>query len=140
MQLAAWSPEPLEIVARTPGDERLEKRLHSLFVKAHSHGEWFNPTPMLLDLIERVRAGRFDPASIPESVLPLPRTPRDVSPAKKARLGVYWRIRRAKRDGLPVPADVWNEIKAQTYYNTDAEIWARVERAERFLASVGEAA
>lgn len=140
LQLAAWSPEPLEVVAFTPGDERLEKRLHALFLAHHSHGEWFHPAPALLRLIERVRDGTFTADEIPENVGPLPRTPREISPARKARLSVYWRIRRAARAGLSVPADIWNEIKAYPHDETEAETWARVSRAERFLASAEEAA
>lgn len=55
--IAAWSPFPLEIVAITPGDFRLERRLHGLFAKHHQRCEWFTATPELVALVEHVAAG-----------------------------------------------------------------------------------
>lgn len=57
-QLMAWSPFPLEIVAAFPADNDMESSLQGMFEDSLSHGEWFNPTPRLAEVIEHVRAGR----------------------------------------------------------------------------------
>lgn len=60
-----WSPVPLEIVAEIEGDQRLEYRFHTMFEHLHSHHEWFRPAPELDAVIEQVRAGTFDIATLP---------------------------------------------------------------------------
>jgi hypothetical protein len=62
--LAVWSPYDLEIVATTPGDYKLEARLHDHFGASHSHREWFWPSDGLLSTIEKLKAG----ASIDEAI------------------------------------------------------------------------
>lgn len=57
LQLAAWSPFPLEIAATVPGNAALEYNIHDCFFHSHSHLEWFHPTPPLLSLIAALRAG-----------------------------------------------------------------------------------
>lgn len=53
----AWSPFPLEIIAATDGDSKLERIVHNCFADAHSHCEWFHPVPRLLKAIEDIKAG-----------------------------------------------------------------------------------
>lgn len=62
----SWSPVLLELVARTPGDETLEARLHAHFVHLHMHGEWFREAFELTAVIASVLDGSFDPRGLPE--------------------------------------------------------------------------
>lgn len=60
-----WSPVPLELVARYPGDEKLEARFHARFSNQRLHGEWFQGSPGLTATIEAINEGRFDAADLP---------------------------------------------------------------------------
>lgn len=51
----AWSPEPLEIVARAPGTEVMEHRIHRRFRAHRSHSEWFYPADEVLRFVEEVK-------------------------------------------------------------------------------------
>jgi hypothetical protein len=53
------------LIATVPGGGDLEMRLHAQFAHLHIHGEWFRVAPELDALIESVRSGVFDPASLP---------------------------------------------------------------------------
>lgn len=53
-----WAPVPLEIVATTPGDLKLERRIHGIFAAQHSHREWFNNSPELTHLIAALSDGQ----------------------------------------------------------------------------------
>lgn len=53
-----WSPVDLEIVATTPGDHRLEQRLHGMFRAQLMRSEWFNASDELDALIAGLRAGK----------------------------------------------------------------------------------
>lgn len=55
--IAAWSPFPLEMLATVKGCYSLERRFHAAFRSSHSHQEWFLPTPRLLQVIARLKAG-----------------------------------------------------------------------------------
>lgn len=57
LEIAKWSPVPLELIAAAPGDHTLERRLHRKFSKQRSHKEWFLASADLVDGIELVRAG-----------------------------------------------------------------------------------
>jgi len=48
---ARWSPAPLEIAAIVPGSLSIESWLHNRFRDAHSHLEWYRPTPELVALV-----------------------------------------------------------------------------------------
>lgn len=52
------SPYPLEVVAECGGAHDIERRLHAHFWEAHSHSEWFFPSPELVRLVEHVAAGK----------------------------------------------------------------------------------
>lgn len=56
--LMTWSPIPLEIAATVPGDGKLERRIHGLFAKSHSHHEWFHASAELSQLIFSLAAGK----------------------------------------------------------------------------------
>lgn len=64
MQIAAWSPFPLEIVYSEPGEHVLERQLHRCFADYHSHLEWFHPGERLLSSLQKMKGG----ASIAEAV------------------------------------------------------------------------
>lgn len=53
--LAVWSPFPLEVIIEVDGDLADEQFIHSCFADVHSHKEWFNPSKLLLNTIERIR-------------------------------------------------------------------------------------
>jgi hypothetical protein len=55
--MMAWSPYPLKLLARHPGTMELERSLHRQFAAARRHGEWFDPVPELMALVERIAAG-----------------------------------------------------------------------------------
>lgn len=55
--IADWSPLPLEVIISQVGSRRIERQLHHLFAGDHSHHEWFQPSPALLEGIEAVRLG-----------------------------------------------------------------------------------
>lgn len=76
IEMARWSPVPLEVVASAPGDFTLERHIHIRFKASLSHREWFFPTPELLSGIDRVKAGQ----SIVDAF--------DVQPKTRNRYGV----------------------------------------------------
>lgn len=43
------------VIAKTPGSYSEEARLHKRFAKLRHHGEWFEPSPELLELINELR-------------------------------------------------------------------------------------
>lgn len=55
--LASWSPYHLEILAVIDGDLSLEHNIHCCFADCHSHHEWFNPAPRLIEAIEKIAKG-----------------------------------------------------------------------------------
>lgn len=52
-----WSPLPLEILATVPGSLQDEGFLHRCFAKAHSHREWFHPSPEIQRALTIIMAG-----------------------------------------------------------------------------------
>jgi len=56
VQLAAWSPWPLEIIYSEAGEHELERTLHRCFADYHSHLEWFHPGERLTRALERLVA------------------------------------------------------------------------------------
>lgn len=61
-----WSPIPLEVVATIPGKWAVEWAFHAKFAHLRSHHEWFTADAELTAVIEAVRAGTFDLATLPE--------------------------------------------------------------------------
>lgn len=53
-QLQSMSPVDLRILAITHGGYAREAELHKRFAESRAHGEWFEPTSDLLELIEEV--------------------------------------------------------------------------------------
>jgi hypothetical protein len=51
-ELQTSHPEPLRILGIMGGDCEAERSLHRRFAKDHLRGEWFNPSPELLNFIE----------------------------------------------------------------------------------------
>ncbi len=50
-QLQTGHPGALVILAVVPGGRQLELDLHKKFAKHRIHGEWFSPTPELLEIV-----------------------------------------------------------------------------------------
>jgi hypothetical protein len=57
IDLAAWSPFPLELIGAVPGTYQDESFLHRCFSDIHSHREWFHSTPNLRAAITTIIAG-----------------------------------------------------------------------------------
>lgn len=66
--LATSSPYPLEVVAVLPGGFAQEAALHRLLDAARSHGEWFNPTPAVLAVVQFARSYALDVPADPEAL------------------------------------------------------------------------
>lgn len=60
IDLASWSPFPLEIIGKTPGTMKDEGFLHRCFSEYHSHHEWFYFTPALGETIRKILASSID--------------------------------------------------------------------------------
>jgi hypothetical protein len=50
-----------QVLARIPGSYTEETQLHERFAALRRHGEWFEPGPDLVDLINRIRADEGRP-------------------------------------------------------------------------------
>jgi len=58
--LQVANPIPLVLLAAIPGQTSHERHVHRMFAPHRVSGEWFAPTPELLDAIERWRVAGFD--------------------------------------------------------------------------------
>lgn len=56
LNLAIWSPFPLELIGSVPGSYQDETFLHKCFADSHSHHEWFRSSPALRDAIATILA------------------------------------------------------------------------------------
>lgn len=65
INMAVGAPYEMEIIRIAPGTIDDEKALHNRFRHAHQRGEWFRPTPDLMELL----------CSLPK--IPIPRSPLD---------------------------------------------------------------
>lgn len=54
-----------ELLATIPGDQRIERRFHLLFLDHWLGGEWFAMTRDLAATIEAVATGKFDVSRLP---------------------------------------------------------------------------
>ena len=64
--LAAWSPIPLEIVARVPGTTQDEAALHELLRADRTHGEWHRPSSAVQGVVRSMAQGQPPRAFIPD--------------------------------------------------------------------------
>lgn len=101
----SWSPDLLELVATTPGDDKLERRFHARFAALHMHHEWFRADPELSEAIRQVQAGTFDVATLPP---PLPQSARRTAAVAEGhqRAGLSHRLNRLRKLRVPIPADI----------------------------------
>lgn len=95
MELANWSPIPLELIGTVPGNLSQESLIHRSFADDHSHREWFRATPRVNAFIEAVLATR------------------DLHPAID-RLEPEGHIRRnptqhSRQRGLSAPPSLWDQ-------------------------------
>lgn len=64
--LLIWSPIELEIAASAPGIHAHERILHYRFADQHKHGEWFDYSPELGELIDfTAKNGALPPLEVP---------------------------------------------------------------------------
>lgn len=71
LELAVWSPWPLEMIGAAPGNAAAESLLHRCFSEQHSHREWFRTSPLLLRIIDRILSGETVEAAC-KDILPGP--------------------------------------------------------------------
>jgi hypothetical protein len=91
--LEKWSPFPLEIVAQFDGCMDDERRVHSLFWQQHQRGEWFEWSPELQSLIDRINAGAFDVETLPATkIRPMPRKRKLWTAEQKLRASYVHRL------------------------------------------------
>ncbi len=65
--LEIWSPYMLEIAASAPGEHRHERALHSMFSDQRRHGEWFDWSPRLAEVVAHVaETGTLPPLEVPQ--------------------------------------------------------------------------
>lgn len=57
LQIAIWSPDPLEVIYSEEGSFKLERNLHRCFADYHRHSEWFEAGPRLVEALARLKAG-----------------------------------------------------------------------------------
>ena len=57
MALQVANATPLTLLVDVPGTAAEERRLHDRFGAARIRGEWFRPTPELLELVEALGEG-----------------------------------------------------------------------------------
>lgn len=106
---AAWSPVPLELVAKVEGSALLERRFHAKFEHLRTHGEWFSADPELIRVTAQVREGTFDLDSLPapkrleRSKASFPKWTNDMRCVQSLRL----RTIAARKAGFDVPEEVW---------------------------------
>lgn len=132
VDLAHWSPVPLELVARLPGDEELERRFHAAFLAYRSHCEWFHASEALTAVIAEIVAGTFDTSTLPPpqrlpSARSRPRTPR-----QRLRTSYIHKVRWAFRNnGLDAPpwVDAGLDEMADAGEARVVEITARMDTA-----------
>jgi hypothetical protein len=55
-QLQTGNPEPVQLLATTPGARTLERQLHTRFAAARLTGEWFQNTPEIHTYIQTLNA------------------------------------------------------------------------------------
>jgi hypothetical protein len=52
-QLTAQGPDDLVVLGTIPGDEELEREIHTELSEYHSHFEWFDYTPEVAEAIDK---------------------------------------------------------------------------------------
>lgn len=97
------SPFRLEIAATIPGDGALERQFHAYLADHWSHHEWFFPSPLVVETVERVRLGTFDTATLPKGRLLWQRQGGAWTPARRRYMSVLLRFRNAKAKGALPP-------------------------------------
>lgn len=139
--LAAWSPEPLEILVAIDGDGALERRIQERFLDSLSHHEWFRPAPDLLAMIERLRAGVpvEEAIDLPDkaSVRSVKRRAWELDPDARLRCTyshrIGWFERRTKQQ---FPADL-QAIYKRWYFGDSVADKPSVDELARFDAVLG---
>lgn len=94
-QVGEWLPEPIELLATTPGNFTMESTIHATFDAEWSHGEWFHASPRLLAFVEKVKRGEPLPIDAQKA------TARATMIAEKKRL-----TRKLGQLGVSIPDNV----------------------------------
>ena len=58
-QLRLGSAAPIEILGAGPGDKLREQHLHELLDASRHHGEWFEPSSLLMEWLEHARTNSW---------------------------------------------------------------------------------
>lgn len=77
-----FCPLKLVILLQVVGNGRMERKVHAQFAGARRHGEWFEPVPELLALIEE---WRLAPPGAPSWPAPYKYQPPQAPPPKKPK-------------------------------------------------------
>ena len=144
----AWSPFPLELIGRVPGDTKDENYLHRCFWDRRSHGEWFHHSVELREAIDRILVLGVVSRDIvsPNELKSRPgrkRTP-EQSRLMSYRMRIDWALRKMRTDEgyWSAPQDIrkilddWSAWRGLRKPPTQENI----ERLESFLCNpAGEA-
>jgi hypothetical protein len=150
-----WSPQLLEIAASAPGDHREEGILHQMFGPLRRHGEWFEYSERLGEVIAFVqRTGNLPPLDYSLDTYAAKRKNSNARSAMKRRgdprvvtskAVLTARIQSAERRvytfwGLAVmrPAEVQEIV--ESYHGFDAPLPTETQMAlvEEYIAMLGE--
>ena len=122
--LRGWSPFPLIVLTKIDGDEALERRFHAQFVHDRVQGEWFRRTDAVMAVVESVKAGTFDTASLPAAKDIRQREPRGDG-LGKISASITTRMTSLARKGIVPPPHV--DAAAVRFANNPYRVgWDRV--------------
>lgn len=122
----AWSPVRLELAATLVGGQHLERRFHAAFAAHHSHHEWFRAAPEITSAIEAIKAGTFDPATLPDARC---LTGKKFMSRESIVAGILTRrVEDLRKQGVPIPHEVYDS--KNVYRNTPEEVaaWRAIVR------------
>lgn len=143
-QLAAWSPTQLEVLVSVEGDGTLERKIQECFLDSLSHHEWFKPTPALLALIDKLKAGipveqAIDLSAMRQGSISAKQRAWEINPDARLRCSYTHRLGWYERKlGRELPSDVRATFKRwyRGHVNDDKPSAAEFRRIEDVLAEV----
>lgn len=119
LELAGWSPFPLEMIGSVPGEFADEQYLHGCFASLHSHREWFHSTPALREIISKIIAGG-SVSSIHSIIAPSGSLKRKQRKPRSPEWRVYWRYDCRIRGGL---RKLWARTSTEiTHYSAPEDV------------------
>lgn len=150
--LMVWAPYPLEIIGSIPGSFAIEQMIHRKFADLHSHCEWFNTSPELIEAIRiAIETGSADHIEAMPGGRSIKSKKKELTPDRRLYLSYSARVRVAENKlraamiaAWYAPADVCAIIKAWDYqgYYRDRQSGrtpspAEFARLDEYLANPG---